>query len=195
MESFFNNRMDWEQLSGDDKKFARQCGWNKSSWKRELEKRQTPQTYIFLDIDGVVHPANESGGYDSNVQLLEKMWMIVDLAQKRNSKIVISSNWRMKSSEMGKIKKELENIHYTNEIDMLDNNYYTNMDCLVLPDTKDERSTHILNYLDKHPPGKFVILDDTKSHIKEELMNNFIQIEPSKGIMQTDVEKALHILS
>ena len=202
MEIFLADQVSWENLSIDEKKKARQNGYNKSSWKRELEKKyQSPTNnnkYIFLDIDGVVHQANESGGYNSTTPILEKMPFIIELAKKTNAKIVISSNWRMRSSEMGKIKHKLETMGYNDEIDMLDNNYHTNMDGLLfLPDNEkiNERSQHIVNYLQSHPPGNFVVIDDTRKHISPELMDNFVETKTEIGITKKDIEKAEKILN
>ena len=202
MEFFLANQVSWDNLSIDEKTKARQNGYNKSSWKRELEKgyQSPPNTnhYIFLDIDGVVHQANESGGYNSTTPILEKMSFIIELAKKNNAKIVISSNWRMRSSEMGKIKTKLETMGYNDEIDMLDNNYHTNMDGLLfLPDNEktNERSQHIVNYLQSHPPGNFVIIDDTRKHIHSQLMDNFVETNPEIGITKKDIEKAETILN
>ena len=203
MEFFLANQVSWDNLSIDEKTKARQNGYNKSSWKRELEKRyQSPlntNNYIFLDIDGVVHQANESGGYDiSTTPILEKMYFIMELAKKNNAKIVISSNWRGTSSKMGKIKHKLSTMGYNDEIDMLDNNHHTNMDgLLLLPDNENtqERSQHIVNYLQRHPHGNFVIIDDTRKHISPELMNNFVETNPEIGITKKDIEKAEKILN
>lgn len=200
MESLLNQQVSWNNLKIDDKKFLRQSGWNKSSWKRELENNLAPldtnKSYIFLDIDGVVHPANQSGGIPSNSILLEKMDMIVKLAKSTNSKLVISSNWRMNKNLMKQIQDELLLYYYTDEIDMLNNNYHTNFNgLLTLPDMNQERSYHIIDYLKRHPKGKMVILDDTESHIIDELRGNFVHTNKDTGITQMDIKKAIKILN
>ena len=80
---------------------------------------------------------------------------------------------------------------------MLDNNYHTNMDGLLfLPDNEknNERSQHIVNYLQSHPPGNFVIIDDTRKHISPELMDKFVETKSEIGITKKDIEKAEKIL-
>jgi hypothetical protein len=195
IQTLLDNNIQWDNLSDINKSYARQF-WNKSSWSRELNKRIPQKSYIFLDIDGVVHAANSCGGPADNVQLLEKMSVIAKLATNTNSTIVISSNWRGKSSKMTEIKNKLQDEGYMKNIDMLDNNYLTNFDgLLLLPDNENtqQRSLHIKNYLSNHSHSNFVIIDDTSKHISLELIKNYVKTNPKTGITQKIVDK-IHII-
>lgn len=196
-----HNNTPWDSLSFTKKQYARNQGWNKSSWTHELEKHthnSTEHNIVFLDIDGVVHSANSSGGPAHNANLLEKMTLIVNLITTYNAILVISSNWRGTSSKMTQIKNKLQQLGYTKDIYMLDNNYLTNFDgLLLLPDNehKQERSTHIKNYLLNHSHTNFVIIDDTKQHISSEFYENYVQTHSNIGITDHDLHKVYHILN
>jgi hypothetical protein len=196
-----DNNTPWDTLSITQKQYARNQGWNKSKWIRTLEthnNNSTEPNIVFLDIDGVVHSTNSSGGPAHNAILLEKMPLIVNLIKSTNATLVISSNWRGTSSKMTQIKNKLQDLGYTKDIYMLDNNYNTNFDgLLLLPDNehKKERSTHIRNYLQNHSHNNFVIIDDTKEHISSEFTKNYVQTNSLTGISYEDLHKVHSILN
>lgn len=131
---------------------------------------------IFLDVDGVLNSDDYMNkikdkkviGIENDIdkELVKK---IVDVANKTNSTIVLSSSWRYNTSSFRSLQ----------QLFMTFNAYLDQT-----PTCGNKRGIEIKKYLRKHPFIKdYVILDDEVfDSFDDELMKHFIKIGTSNGI-------------
>lgn len=156
----------------------------------------SPQSIIFLDIDGVLRPTHSYIGKDEYGQLFvnECVDNLRYLIEQTGAKIVISSTW--KSSGLI-IMKEMwdkrnlpgEVIDLTpNEVDVVDSG---NAEFYDLVDRGMELEQWIVN---NNFTGSYVILDDIPDFTKEQ-MCHYVKTNPSIGLTKDNINKAISILS
>lgn len=137
---------------------------------------------IFLDIDGVLntHYDYEKYGFDYlNQELIEILKKIV---VETNSKIVLSSTWRLDQSDFSFIKQSLS---YKN-LQVSDITPYLNQSA---------RSEEIKMWLDYNPHvEKFAILDDS-SEAGNGLEQNFFKTDYHEGITEEIAKKIIKHLN
>lgn len=145
----------------------------------------------FLDIDGVCNSyewyvkkekpiIGEYFDEDIDPEVIDR---INRLCEESDSKIVISSSWRIDSYYKQRLEKAgLKNIIDKTPITAFDSHYFT-------------RGEEIQMWLEYHPEvTNYVIIDDYEDFMKEQLPH-FVKINPYKGFTEGDYNKALKILS
>ena len=147
---------------------------------------------IFLDIDGVINNINTDRSNNPYIcidsLLVQKL---ADIVMATNAKIFMISNWK---GYWQKENKE-EQHEIANYID-----YKLSCESLEIEDKVEgpdlTRGANIKAFLAEHNIKNFVILDDMSFDYKKEgLSKNFIQTTMEYGLTDTDVSKAIKILS
>ena len=155
---------------------------------------------LFLDIDGVLNTENNK---DKRLHhyapsgapcIFEKTITPLKIFLKRtNSKIILTSSWQediFQNTKDGMFLLEMLK-HYDIHIENFTRPLY--------PDDFDDeynelRGKTIKRMLTKK--SKFVIFDDRRFDFeKEGLMSNFVKINPKKGLVFKDIQKAFEIIN
>ena len=150
---------------------------------------------IFLDIDGVLNydlwyyddrnPGNLNGQEgDIDPLCVDRINAICD---KTNSKIVISSDWRISSGCQNRLEKAgLKNIVDKTPVTIFGQYGHT---------YHFSRGEEIDMWLQWHPEvEKYVIIDDREDMLNIQL-SHFVKVNPYCGFTDDDLEKALTILT
>lgn len=131
---------------------------------------------VYADFDGVIFTFGE---YNFSKVACRNFSLL--LQKEPDLKIVISSSWRHLGIEQ--CKKTLD----ANGID-------SSRVVRITGDESGERGNQIQADLDRHPEvTNFVILDDDTDFTK--LMDKLVHTNPSVGLTEADVQKAIDILN
>ena len=165
---------------------------------------------IFLDVDGVMLPI---GSKDKNIPE-DKIILLKELINETNSKVVLSSTWRLNAN-----RKYYEDEDYINlvkslkeygieiydhtpakQIKTIKNKLITKSGMTIVNYVTDPYSTRgaeISEWLENNETSSFVILDDQDFYYELfSLTDNFIKIkDPYKGLQKEDIENAKNILN
>lgn len=153
---------------------------------------------IFLDIDGVLN------SWASSYKITtEKLQLLNDLIKQTDAKIVISSSWRIGSSNVkeflkNKFKKDdfrLDNFKDATNRECIQNIFY-NDNIIDLTDTfGPSRGDEIQRWLDNHSDDVdlYVILDDSSDMLDGQL-EHLVQTDTYYGITDREVHLASLIL-
>lgn len=147
----------------------------------------TQRCFIFLDIDGVVHPASEPAvlnGIDGcfQPQCLERLKRIIDTT---NALIVLSSTWREKPELLDEAMRRLAKweIHVYDTTPVMERNYGKTLM------RSNGRCREINSWLKMHSDeiGMFMVLDDM--NMSRVFGNNCVVVDGRTGLSETDVQK------
>ena len=165
---------------------------------------------IFLDVDGVLLPI---GSKDKKIPE-EKIILLKKLVEETNSRIVLSSTWRLNAN-----RENYEDVDYENLVKILNkygleiydrtpakqiktvkNKIITKNGMTIVNYVIDRYSTRgaeISEWLENKSTESFVILDDQNFYYEFfSLEDNFVQIkDPYIGLQEIDIEKAKSILN
>ena len=164
---------------------------------------------IFLDVDGVLNTTNtfikrkiikqKTGYYILEIDDF-RLQYLKEIVDKSNSKIVLTSTWRMNfKKENNKIipltnkAKELQNKFKEYGIDIYD---------ITILDKNRNREKEIKEWLNNNNVENFVILDDDNKDLQSFIDKELIHIknnpkdlnEQNNGLCIEHIEKALQIL-
>lgn len=150
---------------------------------------------VFLDIDGCLNhilwykskkPIENSISFDEDLDptCIER---INNLCLETDSKVVISSDWRISSCYKERLERAgLKNIIGHTPITVF--NIFKGGKSLC-------RGEEIKMWLSDHPEiTNYVIIDDRTDFLKEQL-DHFIQVDPYYGLTDKDIDKAKNILN
>lgn len=123
---------------------------------------------IFLDIDGVLKKPTEDSWFYTSISLIK------NYTSTTNTKIVISSDWRLhkKKSFFTKLLGESV-IGMTKDLQSIYPEYSRYYECL--------------NYANKHKINNYIFIDDTESHFLKK--DRLILTNPSDGLVLADIFK------
>lgn len=133
---------------------------------------------IFLDIDGVLNSRQDrfSWTIETDIHFI-RLKRIID---KTGAQIVLSSSWRIGDSSKDIVHKRLQQFG----MDFID----------VTPVFGGQhRGREIADWLSKHEVESFVILDDEGD--MDELIDRLVKTDMNIGLQDSDVDKAVHLLS
>lgn len=166
---------------------------------------------IFLDIDGVLNHLsfynNVCKDESGNVDVIKmQQWReehpyplsefdpiavkrVAELIETTNSKLVISSSWRI--GDNGRLKDIFAKIGLPTDFDVTPNFMFnfnaSDTDSFI-------RGDEINEYLNSHPEiDNFVIIDDDNDMLEEQ-QKNFVLCDDKVGFTEDDKEKAIKIL-
>lgn len=134
------------------------------------------QSIIFLDVDGVLNSI-KTGWFCWDMYVVN--WVIW-FAKTSNSKIVISSTWRMN-----------HNLDFFADILTYELIYVDEWSTPVISETGSCRGDEIKMWLDKHSEevGRYIIFDDDSDMLEEQLPN-FIQTDCHNGLLFKNMDDA-----
>ena len=157
-------------------------------------------TVIFLDVDGVLHPASKPGGDAKPGQVLFDQEALRGLKRICESctpvaKIVLTSNWRKLETSKSQVDHVLRQAS-------IDSGVYAATDMFK------NRQTEICHYLRNYQPSHFVILDDmdlTQVPPHESKLwgkgayraieQHVVRTDYRCGLSEKDVQQAITVLS
>ena len=164
---------------------------------------------VFLDVDGVIAPFSNPGIIED-----EKLELIKKLVLETDSKIVLSSSWRLyHDAEPDEILNpytyllkrfeefdlEIYDITPIRSAKIVTRETTTSTGVKIVNrffDPHSIRSGQINDWLNDNKVDSFVILDDEDYNYKYfSLEDNFVKIPSSKGIEKEHIEKAINILN
>ncbi len=146
---------------------------------------------IFLDIDGVMNSErfyHKTPNFEWDMFCPYSVILLNKLTDETNAKIVVSSSWRKNNSV-----EELSTLFKKNGItgDVYSSThvlFYKNCDHSV------SRGNEIQLWLSQYPETEqYVILDDDSDMLYNQ-RKNFVHVNPVKGFVKKDYNKALKIL-
>lgn len=150
---------------------------------------------IFLDIDGVLDT------YKSRYQLdPELMKRLGTLLERTGAKIVVSSSWRaMDVAGTVEFMTDPDNpsvgshpFPYTDKIVGVTPILFSIIDGDI--DRPATRGEEIAAFLKENPCDNYVILDDDRDMLPDQ-WEHFVPVNDEVGISNSDIEKAIRILS
>lgn len=157
---------------------------------------------IFLDIDGVLD-VFDSTSYLQNLLpgAVERLHRIVE---RTAAKIVVISTWRFGSEVYRKICEEQKSHqqecdNWPQLVSALESSGMQIFDVTPWREDLPNRTAEVLHFLEKHPETEgYVILDDCYGDDysgSEELRKCLVFVDALKGLQDSDVEKAVEVLS
>mmetsp|Transcript_74627 Transcript_74627/g.207441 ORF Transcript_74627/g.207441 Transcript_74627/m.207441 type:complete len:262 (-) Transcript_74627:125-910(-) len=142
---------------------------------------------IFLDVDGVLHPAFEG----DDMFLPSCMQRLCEIVKGSSASIVLSSSWREREKTIRMVNDELHKAGLEPVVDV------TPVSRFGTVDNFQSRSDEILDWLSRHRSVKhFVALDDanlTDPH-GEAFGKHFVQTDAGTGLTEHDVSRALQVM-
>jgi hypothetical protein len=148
---------------------------------------QSSATYkaIFLDVDGVLHPANES----QRPCRKPCMDVLKEIIAQSNANIVLSSNWRLDEWGIGQVNSHLERAG----LEPVAGHTHPQEDFY------NTRADEILEYLHSHPEvTHFVVLDDVELNFEDPdtpvpacVAAHSVQTDERHGLQPKDSQAAL----
>ncbi len=161
--------------------------------------------YIFFDVDGVLNGTDKDGKFIDSEIHEDKVDILIEIAKRSNSKLVMSSSWRVAWNSDGTLKKERDRNVKLHQM-LKDAGYplYS-----VTPVIEHNRDVEIKEWLKQNSTkdDKFVCLDDEKSYYQKDklLKNRFVHTAPDHcdgyygdgdvvGLFESHIAKALKIL-
>mmetsp|Transcript_6787 Transcript_6787/g.20600 ORF Transcript_6787/g.20600 Transcript_6787/m.20600 type:complete len:240 (-) Transcript_6787:101-820(-) len=147
------------------------------------------QKIIFLDVDGVLHPA------ERRERFFEKYSMecLRNIVVATGAQVVLSSNWRRSKIARRRVQKELSRIN----VELISYTRDLKRETIVA------RVKEILHWLDGMGPCQsWVAIDDMNlvdgffvpPHIRRRMDRHFVRTDPRAGLTRKNVEEAIHIL-
>lgn len=136
---------------------------------------------IFLDFDGVISTFENRWEIST-----DKLLLLKELCEETNSKIVVTSSWRLISDTLDKLKERMRksNPHSTLIFDYLHS-------------TTDNEGTwrgdEVERWLEKNEVENYVILDDEVDYRDNQLVH-LVQTDTYEGITEREVKLARTIL-
>jgi hypothetical protein len=178
--------------------------------KKDRKRPAVGKRVIFLDIDGVLNRTVTAKQIVMEEELLAKLKSIVDQStspEKGSPQIVLTTFWRtfddyvayvlhrhgfdgclVVASTPGRSKStpiQLSPIRH-----LLNNEAFHDMGLYTT------RAHEIKMFLKRNPQVKsYVILDDRKDAAEDELLDHFVKTDPSVGISDEDVKRAVGLLN
>ncbi len=165
---------------------------------------------IFLDVDGVMLPI----GSKNKLIPEDKIIALKELIEETNSKVVLSSTWRINANREHYEDEDYENLVKSlkkhgieiydhtpaKQIKMIKNEVITKSGRQIVNyviDPSSTRGAEINEWLEKNDVSSFVILDDQNFYYELfGLGDNFVKINDRyMGLEQIDIEKAKNILN
>ncbi|MBQ6547262.1 MAG: hypothetical protein IJL74_04630 [Bacilli bacterium] len=165
---------------------------------------------IFLDIDGVMLPI---GSKDKLIPE-DKILLLKGLIEETDSKVVLSSTWRLNANRKFYEDEDYENLVKSlkkHEIEIYDHTPAKQIKTIkrqlvtksgmtivnYVTDPNSTRGAEISDWLKENETSSFVILDDQDFYFDLfGLKDNFVKINnPYMGLEQIDVEQAKNILN
>lgn len=150
---------------------------------------------IFLDIDGVLNSQkwyiseknvgdSKNTDYDLDPNCI---FLINKLCEETNSKIVLSSDWRIDTGSFARLSR----VGLINIIDKTPITIFGQYG----PTYHFSRGEEIQMWLEWHPEvTKYVIIDDSEDFLKEQLQY-FVKTDPNVGFTNENYKQALKILN
>lgn len=135
---------------------------------------------IFLDVDGVLNSSQD--GFTIKLGTNKHLELLKQIVEKTDAKIVLSSSWRISNKTKSFIEAKL--------------NEYGMSIISATPDLGSSRGEEIKRWLRETNDfiESFVILDDD-SDMDEYTRTKLVQTNRDIGLQETDVLKAIKILS
>ncbi len=135
---------------------------------------------IFLDVDGVLNSSQD--GFNIKLGSSKHLELLKQIVDSTNAKIVLSSSWRISNMTKSFIENKL--------------NEYGMSIMSSTPDSGSSRGEEIKRWLMETTDfiESFVILDDD-SDMGEYTRTRLVQTNRDIGLQETDVIKAIKILS
>lgn len=148
---------------------------------------------LFLDFDGVVSTFEKGWRLDE-----EKLFLLKEIIDKTNAKIVVSSSWKVGYNNVDKFIETLGGRRKSETIKNNGNMYQ--WFCNNIYDITDSngswRGDEIQRWIDAHKEEieSYVILDDD-SDMRENQLFNFVQTDGYEGITSREVKLCTKILN
>jgi hypothetical protein len=143
---------------------------------------------VFLDIDGTICTDKSYTAYATQGMMFD--WddlackFLKTICEKSNTKIVISSSWRVGESNQKDLHKQLQK--YGLEEHLHEDKYTRCFSC--------NRGEEIQDWLKRNGHEEYVILDDREEMLPEQ-EPFFIMVDPIEGLTFSDYNKILEILN
>lgn len=162
--------------------------------EKEAIKKPRGKAYIFLDIDGVLNSDDWYQYYwDNDLKYTNKEYNIDFRAVERinrlvettGAEIVLSSSWRF-DMDVTKLRLSRSGLKYEISKKLPGCEFGVN---------SPTRGELIAEYVNNQKCRRYVILDDDNDMTDEQKENHFIKIDPFVGITDSDIDKAIEILS
>ena len=149
---------------------------------------------IFLDFDGVITSPDTKWKID-----MRKINIINDICDKTDTKIVVSSTWRMGcrgnvSAFHERLKQYFIKHNYLDDVkDIFDkfiNNIVGMTECIG-----GLRGDEIKSYMNEHPEVENYVIIDDDSDMCDDQLCNFVQTDTCDGITERDAKLCVDILN
>ncbi|WP_396180198.1 HAD domain-containing protein [Flavobacterium sp.] len=148
---------------------------------------------IFLDIDGVIQSPrycvaiNETGWLSAFEPAA--MHMVQRLVLDAKAKIVISSSWRIGSTD-----RQLKQLFRCCGFKAIANSFHDDWQTKQINGFCTRRGNEIAEWLNRHPEiENYLILDDDADMLAEQ-MNNFVKTDPMNGLLLQHYDASRKIL-
>eukprot|EP00927_Polykrikos_kofoidii_P072143 TRINITY_DN68295_c0_g1_i1.p1 TRINITY_DN68295_c0_g1~~TRINITY_DN68295_c0_g1_i1.p1 ORF type:complete len:262 (-),score=29.24 TRINITY_DN68295_c0_g1_i1:90-875(-) len=146
------------------------------------------ESVIFLDVDGVLHPAYDDS---DDMFLPECMKRLHNLVKDNSAVLVVSSSWRESPKTLNMLNDELQKAGIEPAVSS------TTVSRLGEFDNFQSRSDEILDWLTRHPSVRhFVAIDDSDllDPHGEVFGKHFVRIDSGTAITDADVSRASEVL-
>jgi len=134
---------------------------------------------VFLDVDGVLHPYHARPNQQFRPACMKRLKAIIDTT---GAKIVLSTSWRRTARATAAVNLQLKRHDIPTAVDKtrIRNNEYL-------------RNEEVLHWIAQHPyVTHWVAIDDLPM---PQLGEHYIQTSPDTGITESDMNKAIRVLT
>lgn len=147
---------------------------------------------IFLDFDGVISTYEKGWRFD-----VEKLYLLKEIVDKTDAKIVVTSSWKRGFTEVDNFIKSLYNGSRNKDLNNVTIfNWFANSIYDITDNNGSWRGDEIQRWIDKHNEEieSYVILDDDSDFHDNQLFN-FVQTDTYEGITSREVKLCIKILN
>jgi len=156
------------------------CDLNEVDEFEILPRVQKPvKRVIFLDIDGVVHPADTEN--ESQRFTVVRMALLRELLDLSGARVVLSTGWRLKKWNFDEVDRHLK-LHEIKPV--LDRTKH-------IPGAS--RAKEILQWVDEWEPEEWVILDDMDLSAEPRFQNHYVRTDGDRGLTTQTQRECLRL--